>query len=72
MKRMSLLLLGLTGFVVGCAYYEATAVGIIGGADCPTAVFVTTYLSWFDIACIIVGVIAIIAAIIYFVKERKQ
>lgn len=72
MKKISLFLLTLTALFVGCAKNDAASVGIIGGADGPTAVFVTTYLNWFDIACIIVGVIAIIAAIIYFVKKRKQ
>ena len=46
---------------------EAYSIGIIGGADGPTAIFVTGRFPWEILILLIAG----IAAVICFIKHRK-
>ena len=52
---------------------KATSIGIIGGADGPTAIFVTSKINWLSI-CALIGVIVaaiLVTIIIYFNKKKK-
>ena len=56
---------------VGCGS-EASNIGIIGGADGPTAIFVSSNINWLYI-CGLIGVIAavLVAFVIYRKKKNK-
>lgn len=66
-------LTALASVLGGCAFSskEAASVAIIGGADGPTAVFITSKPDVFLIIAAIVGVIAVIAAVVA-VKNKRQ
>lgn len=52
---------------------EASSIGIIGGADGPTARFLTSQIQWMGV-CGLISVIIVpilIAVIIYFNKKKK-
>lgn len=46
---------------------EAQSIGIIGGADGPTAVFITGRFPWE----IVILVVACIIAVLWFIKRKK-
>ena len=51
----------------------AASIGIIGGADGPTAVFVTSQINWPSI-CGLIGVVivtVVVAIIVYLNKKKK-
>ena len=56
----------------GCSK-EASSVGIIGGADGPTATFVTSQIQWMSVCKLISAIIVVvlIAVIIYLNKKKK-
>ena len=74
MKKVIIVVL-LLAFVMrlaGCGN-EAASIGIIGGADGPTAIFVTSGTNWLNI-CSILGVIVVailVAVLIYRNKNKK-
>lgn len=47
-------------------------VGIIGGADGPTAIFITSGSVWYIIAAIAVACIAAVGVIIWLFKKNKK
>ena len=51
---------------------EAASIGIIGGADGPTAIFLTSKINWLSV-CGLIGVIIVAAlvALIYLNKKKK-
>ncbi len=49
-----------------------SSIGIIGGADGPTAIFVTSSLSIVSIITIAVVVAAVVVGIVVFLKRRKK
>ena len=66
------LLLAFVMCLAGCGN-EAASIGIIGGADGPTAIFVTSGTNWLNI-CSILGVIVVailVAVLIYRNKNKK-
>ena len=63
------LLLAFVMCLVGCGN-EATSIGIIGGADGPTAIFVTSDTNWLSILSVIVVAI-LVAVLIYRSKNKK-
>ena len=70
-RIMFTFLLALIVFLVGCGN-DAASVGIIGGADGPTAIFVTSGTNWLNIFSIL-GVIAVsilVAVLIYRNKKK--
>ena len=74
MKKLTslVLLLALALCLTGCSN-EASDIAFIGGADGPTAVFVSSNLTWLDI-CGLIGVIIVavlVALIIYRNKKKK-
>ncbi len=50
-------------------YSDAAAIGIIGGVDGPTAIFLTSQINWFPIAIII---LEIILGICLFISRSKN
>lgn len=58
--------------LVGCDK-EAASIGIIGGADGPTAIFVTSNINWLAVCGLtaLIVVLIIILIIIYRKKKNK-
>ena len=56
----------------GCSK-EASSIGIIGGADGPAAIFVTSQIQWMSVCKLILVIIVaiLIAVIIYHNKKKK-
>ena len=56
----------------GCSK-EASSVGIIGGADGPTATFLTSQIQWMNVCKLIsvILVVILIAVIGYLIKKKK-
>lgn len=74
MKKLTslVLLLALAFCLTGCSN-EASDIAFIGGADGPTAVFVSSNLTW-PVICGLIGVIIVavlVALIIYRNKKKK-
>ena len=74
MKKLTSIvsLLALALCLTGCSN-EASDIAFIGGADGPTAVFVSSNLTW-PVICGLIGVIivaVIVALIIYRNKKKK-
>lgn len=61
---------GITTFLVGCDNKEATSIGIIGGADGPTAICIAT--SPKDIGFMIGTRIIVIGVVVMFLYSRKK
>ena len=55
----------------GCSSKSAS-IGIIGGADGPTSVFVTSRLSWPAVCCIGVVIAAIVVALLIHHNKKKK
>ena len=70
MKILSIfiLLIVLVISLVGCGR-EAASIGIIGGADGPTAIFVTSGANWLSILGAIV--VAILVAVLIYRNKKK-
>ena len=55
---------------------EASSIGIIGGADGPTAISVTSEIIWQNVfglvAVIIVPIVTIVIAVIVYLKKKKK
>jgi len=73
MKKMIFkFILVVSLLLTGCSNKNSADIGIIGGADGPTAVFVTSSINWFDITLIGIVVVVAVILIIYFIKRRKK
>ena len=72
MKRgiIFILLLVLILSLVGCGN-EAASIGIIGGADGPTAVFITSGTNWLNVFSIL-GVIAVAIFVAVLISRNKK
>ena len=64
------LLLVLTLSLVACAN-ESSSVGIIGGADGPTAIFITSSTNWLNIYSLI-GLIVATALVVFVIYHNKK
>ena len=56
----------------GCSN-QAASIGVIGGADGPTAIFVTSQINWLSV-CGWIGVIIVtllVSLVIYLKKKKK-
>ncbi len=51
---------------------QLTTVGIIGGADGPTAIFVTGVPSLSEILCMALVAAAIIGGVVFFVRKHRK
>ena len=59
----------LSVLLVGC--HESSSIGIIGGADGPTAILVTTDFNWWRIAGIIIAIAVVIVGVVLLFKKKK-
>ena len=57
-------------FLTGCGNQAAT-IGIIGGADGPTAIFVTSGTNWLNLWSL-TGIIVVIILVALFLWRRKK
>lgn len=72
MKKIIVFLSVLLSLVfTGCSNEDAS-IGIIGGADGPTAIFVSSSVNWWSIIIEAVIIIAVIVAVILYIKRRKK
>ena len=56
----------------GCSK-EASSIGIIGGADGPTATFLTSQIQWINVCKLIsVVIVAILIAVIIYLNRKKK
>lgn len=72
MKKSGLIMLMML-LLMGCRH-DATSVGIIGGADGPTAIFIASEASN-NLLLLIVGVIIVVLLIsiaIFLIKRKKK
>lgn len=72
MKKLTslVLLLALAFCLTGCSN-EASDIAFIGGADGPTAVFVSSNMDWLTV-CGLAGVIIVIVLIAVIIRSRKK
>ena len=73
MKKLTSLvsLLALALCLTGCSN-EASDIAFIGGADGPTAVFVSSNLTWPVISLIGVIIVAVLVALIIYRNKKKK
>ena len=57
-------------YLGGCSA-ESSSIGIIGGADGPTAIFVTSNINWLYI-CGFIGIIAVAILVVIFIYRNKK
>ena len=69
MKKIFVLFALVLSFLTGCAK-ESASIGVIGGADGPTAVMVSGPI--LPMGLVVLGVIVVVAIIIVFVTHKKD
>ena len=72
MKKLRAFVLSIISAIsmIGCSTKSAT-IGIIGGADGPTAVFVTSRIPWRAICCF-GGVVALAILVALLIHHKKK
>ena len=72
MKKLIALVLSLVCVLslIGCSS-ESASVGIIGGADGPTAIFVTSNINWLYV-CGFIGIIVVAILVALFIYRNKK
>ena len=73
MKKLPAFVLSfVSAFFLGGCSKKAASIGIIGGADGPTAIFVTSKINWpYVCGLIFVPVAVILIALIYRNQKKK-
>ena len=72
MKRVLFCCSGILSILLmGCSVREAASIGIIGGADGPTAIYVTSKINWWSIFGTTIIIFSIIVGIMLSIKKRK-
>lgn len=71
MKKIRLISLMAVLLFTGCANKENSYTDIIGGADGPTAIFVTEKSNGFLTTIVTLIIVLVIVAITYFIKKKK-
>ena len=69
-KRMAFVFPATLSLCLSSCNSQAASIGIIGGADGPTAIFVSSNINWLQVG-IIAGIIVIAAILIYRNKKKK-
>lgn len=69
-KFMLMLAAAMSVLLTGCNQ-EANSIGIIGGADGPTAVFVTSRLNFPIMIPVIIVAVVIVGAIVWLITRHK-
>ena len=72
MKKLIAFVLALVCVLslIGCSS-ESASVGIIGGADGPTAIFVTSNINWLYV-CGFIGIIVVAIWVALFIYRNKK
>ena len=72
MKKLSIFVLSFifTLSLVACGN-EATSLGIIGGADGPTAIYITSGTGWLNIYSLIGLIVATILVVFMICRKKK-
>lgn len=68
-KRMAFVFPATLALCLSSCNSQAASIGIIGGADGPTAIFVSSNINWLQVG-IIAGIIVIAAILIYRSKKK--
>lgn len=74
MKRTVLKIILITAAVlsaVGCGR-DTGSVGVIGGADGPTAVLITSNFDWVSICCLTAVIAAIVLLVLVICRRRRK
>ena len=73
MKRLIVIILSFVILMcLGGCDKESASIGIIGGADGPTAVFVASNINWLE-ACGFIGVmVAAILVVLFIYRKNKK
>ena len=50
---------------------NGASIGIIGGSDGPTAIFVTGRFSWYLPVLIVAGIAALVGLLIWYFKKKR-
>ena len=56
--------------LLGCSS-ESASIGIIGGADGPTAIFVTSNINWLHV-CGLIGIVVAVLVVLYIYRNKKK
>lgn len=72
-KIISIVILFIFMFCLNACNKESSSIGFIGGADGPTAIFVSSNISWLHIFGLIGIIVAavLVAFVIYQNKKKK-
>ena len=70
-KLMAFILSFAFAIYLGGCSAESSSIGIIGGADGPTAIFVTSNINWLHV-CGIVGILIVAALVVFFIYRNKK
>lgn len=70
-KLISLVLFSVIAFcITGCG--NSSSIGIIGGADGPTAIFLSSNINWLGILGLIGATVAVIIAVLIIHRNKKK
>ena len=70
-KFISFVLLFVLAISLVACGHEAASVGIIGGADGPTAIFITSETNWLRISGLI-GLIVVTILVVFMIYHRRK
>lgn len=70
MKKLIISIITILSLLTGCANEKAASIGIIGGSDGPTSVFVAGKISSLEIAGVVFVILVLVIAIIYLIKKK--
>lgn len=60
----------LQGMIELFTKQEAGAIGIIGGADGPTAIFISSHINWYIVVLIVIEIILATSLLLTFLKKN--
>lgn len=72
MKKISLFLLAIPVLLSSCAKQDDTSIGIIGGADGPTTIFLISKFKWFIVALVIMVAVLAVLIIKYIIRKKNK
>ena len=70
-KLMACILPFVFAICLGGCSSKSASIGIIGGADGPTAIFVTSRINWPGV-CGFVGIIAVAIVVILMIRRKQK
>ena len=70
-KQIAFILSFASALCLGGCHTDNASIGIIGGADGPTAILIVSNLSWMRV-CGLIGVIAVVILIARIISRKKK